>query len=237
MKKVFILILCLCLMLCCTACVFNMETGTTKTPSDPTTEPTNDTIFIDNMPYILRFDSFDELVELWELQDADEETVQAYLWDFESRNFLVNGLESKEDIVEMFDEIGGWKIPYIAQESGFQLKELSYSPNRGTMDIEYYTSFELKRNEFLLFSYSPNYDYTPKGEAVGNITIAGETVSLHDEPTFNNKYQLLGKVGTTPRMTMYYSINYKTMDEIQHDVAQHITVMTLAELIQQHHSA
>lgn len=232
MEKGLILLLCLCLTICCTACAFHTEANPTERFSDPTTEPTYK-VFVDNMPYKLDFASFDELVELWQMQYADEETVNEYLWDFESRSFLVNGLESREHIVQLFDKIGKWEIPYIAKETGFQLKKLSYSPDRGTLHIEYCTSSPTKWNEFLKFWYNPNYDLVIDYEAVGSITIAGETVVLYDDPDYVGTYELRGEVGTNPRMVVDYSAKHKTLDEIQNDVAQYITLITLEELIAQ----
>lgn len=240
MKKTLLIFLCVCLTLCCTACAFNVETTPTEATLLPTqTDPTDDYVGKD-IPTKIRFESFDELAEAWALQNADEATVQAYLADWLSRTGLVNGLCTREDIVEIFDEIGSWDIPYLDPKSGMVLKELSYYPDKdwNKLDIVYSTNYEVIEENLLRFTirYSDE-EWVSSGEVAGNITLDGKTVTLYRYADDTGRYKLGGEVpGVTPRMSVRYSRKDKTMDEIQEQIAQYVTISPLRDIVAQFQS-
>ncbi len=113
MKKIITIAMVFCVLLCCIGCSSRNSGEVVSNPPEDNTSSESNTPITDSQsedsyqpydstiepPHILVFDSFEQMAELQKMLDEDDEIIYEYL---RSKNYVMNGLSSKNDVVEFF---------------------------------------------------------------------------------------------------------------------------------------
>lgn len=249
-KKTFIFSICICISICCVACSFDTDSNIKElnlvqnnreelcvTPigdSDKNRIPSSDNKHPD-VPYILDFDSFDEIAELSNILDEEEDVIKGYL---DSTGFSMNGISSKEDIIDLFDQIGDLCLLHLEDESGYELLGVSYYISYGYLMSTYRDGNEIVR--FICYvggdagSIGPTSTGTIDTEVVSKLTIMDKTVKLHRVEASGSPFSLIGSVTTSNSQITILLSNNEPAREIDATLSKNANISTLREIIQKY---
>ena len=105
MKKISYLLVAMLFLAGCAN--MTMEVGQHDLPETGFSE---DVSVLAEPPFQLSFDGYDSLRELESMLEKDEEHIEAYLY---KHNFLMNGLQTRDDIKTLFTALRGTYLPVI----------------------------------------------------------------------------------------------------------------------------
>lgn len=235
MKKLFAGSIVLCTLLCCIGCSTDNTRDTTGQINDSIRTTVDSGNEISGVPFILTFDSFGQIAELKNMLEEDENTVADYL---ESKDrscyYSMNGILSKHDIVELFNDIGDLSMLHLDPASGYDLVNITYY-----LDYNYVMSTYEKGSEIVRFTcYISNSDETTtsnsgsifKTDIVGNFSIGNKEIDLHKVEDVNSRFALASSIETTNSLiTILFSDDNE--ETIRNIIGENMVSSTLLDLI------
>ncbi|MDE7300170.1 MAG: hypothetical protein K2N94_15340 [Lachnospiraceae bacterium] len=264
MKKLYICILCLAV-ICLAACseekiekswentenqqsLISENNVNTDDGIDDNAEKRND--LPHDVPYILAFDSFDKIAELREIVNKNNQEIESYL---KSNGFNMNGLRSKEDVNNLFNQIGNLNILYLDDASGYNLAGILYYVSYGYIMFTYSNGNDIVR--FICYiddgeistdnnNMNMNSCYIDDGEISTNnnnmntnsataeeLMISGNVVSLYKVEDTDSPFKLSGRFETSnSNITILFS-NQEETNVVVENIRENVVVSTLLDLI------
>lgn len=231
-KKLFVGIIVFSIVLCCLGCYFDNEKDLRVQSADNV--QTNEVADhgTSDVPYVLVFDSFEQIGTLKNMIEEDENTVIGYL---NSNNYSMNGITSKRDIVELFNDIGDLCMLHLDSISGYDLVSISYY-----VSYNYVMSTYKNGNDIVRFiCYIGNSKETTawngasvhETEIVSSFNIENKKFDLHNVDDENSPFALAGSIGTSnSQITILFSDNNEEI--IRNKIGGNIVSSTLLELIE-----
>ena len=245
MRKLFICILCFAV-ICLAACSEGEIEKSRQNTEDQQSSISENNVNMDDdiddnaetrndlpheAPYVLTFASFDKIAELREIVNKNNEEIESYL---DSNGFSMNGVTSKEDVNNLFDQIGDLNMLHLDDASGYKL-----------VGISYYVSYD-----YIMSTYSNGNDtvrficYIDDGEILTDnnnmntnsateekLTISGNVVSLYKIEDKDSPFELSGGFKTSnSNITILFS-NQEEMNAAVEDIGANVVVSTLLDLI------
>ena len=156
---------------------------TTPAPTTPVvttpapTTPATTTSFVTGTqptppPRILYFRSLENVRELKSMLDKDDATVKEYL---RNTRYYMNGLRSKEDVIQMFEYIGNLNMLHLDPSSGYKLVWLDYCVDYNYIDYCYASETDQVR---LICYIDPSEDFGSVDDADIIFTLTFADVSF-----------------------------------------------------------
>lgn len=115
-------------------------------------------------PRSITIRSVDELTEMREIVEADDQKITDYLW---RTQYIANGLESREDIIDFLELIDTIQIPYI-KDSMF--RALTHYPESNSLTVDMFFETELGERTSFRFFLNGSSDGNIAQESVRNTT-------------------------------------------------------------------
>lgn len=232
MKKTVSMLLCICLIICCSACSINNEIN----PSEPTnTEDLGKPSY--STPKRLYVHSDDEFVELWNLRYADAETIMKHTYDPDLAPNSDTCIISNKQLNNLLASIVDIKMPYIKEESKYKRTMLDYDLDLKVFDVIYSRETFVEGKMLVRFNTWASINVA-NYEVAGYITVAGERVTLYryKDPSQAGTYKLIGFMRTTNSEWAILFSKDVEMSKIQ-EIADYIEITTIREIIRQRTAA
>ena len=242
MRKLFICILCfgvICLAACSEGEIEKSRQNTENQQSsisennvntdDDNAETRNDLPY--EAPYVLTFASFDEIAELREIVNKNKEEIESYL---DSNGFSMNGVTSKEDVNNLFDQIGDLNMLHLDDASGYKLVGISYYVSYGYIMSTYSNGNDTVR--FICYIddgeiSTDNNNMNTNSATAEKLTISGNVVSLYKIEDKDSPFELSGRFKTSnSNITILFS-NQVEMNVVVEDIGANVVVSTFRDLI------
>lgn len=231
-KKLFVGIIVSCIFLCCIGC--SADTSKDKKDQTAVNNQNNDGFGDEtsDVPYVLAFDSFEQIAALKNMLEEDENTVADYL---NSNNYSMNGLTSKRDIGELFNDIGDLNMLHLDPASGYDLGGISYYVSYNYIMSTYKNGSDMVR----FICYIGNSNETTawnsadvhETEIVSNFSIGNKTIGLHNVDDENSPFALAGSIETTnSQIAMFFTDDNE--ETIRNRIGENIVSSTLLDLIE-----
>ena len=238
MKKLCVLLLLLSLLLGCVGCgADHGEGNTTPIATDPpaettptVTEPPLDTTpagseppadttpvestpsvgpFAPVPPYMLLFDSYEEIRELREMIEADEATLREYISVHYPSSMDIFAGNPKKEIRELFNTIGNWYLPYVDPVTGYHSFAIGYyyHPHDTVVGKHFRISYG-KENKLLVgFTCTVKEDSGNEAEdeepIAFTMSIGGQTVPVY-QSSFNHHAFYCTVYSTNMRVMIHF---------------------------------
>lgn len=238
MKKNIAIIMLFSVLLCCIGC-FAHTSGTTVPDQFNSVLSESETPITDShtddehheVPFILAFNSFNELAELKNMLVEDEEIIVDYLDD---KGFSMNGLSTKNDVVELFERIGDLSMLHLDVSSGYELVGVSYYVTYDYLLSTYKNGEEIVR--FICYigtvgEMNSSSVGSLSTESIGTFSVGDNTVGLHSVEETNSPFALSGNIKTAnSQITILLSENDEAT--IRNSISVNIISSTLMHLIE-----
>ena len=164
---------------------------TTPVESTPSVGP-----FAPSPPYMWHFDSYEELRELKEMTKEDNDAILAYM----KGNGLIYGFwgppitHIKEGLIELFDTIGNWYLPYVDPVTGYHSFTIIYYPREDNMHGKHFLILYGNEEHKLLVDFTCTVKEDDSDEAENEAPIAftmsigGQTVPVRQSSSVPDWY-------------------------------------------------
>ena len=245
MKKLYICILCLaaiCLAACSEEKIEKSWQNTENHQSSISENNVNTDDGIDDnaekrndlphdVPYILAFDSFDKIAELREIVNKNNQEIESYL---KSNGFNMNGLRSKEDVNNLFNQIGNLNILYLDDASGYNLAGILYYVSYGYIMFTYSNGNDIVR--FICYIddgeiSTNNNNMNTNSATAEELMISGNVVSLYKVEDTDSPFKLSGRFEiSNSNITILFSGQEET-NVVVENIRENVVVSTLLDLI------
>ena len=203
--------------------------------SVPTKESTENEA--EEPPEILNLESFEKIAELKSMLEEEEDAVSGYL---DSNNYSMNGLSSKEDITELFNEIGDLTMFHMDDDSGYRVAGILYYPEYKYILSTYSNGRHSDTLRFVCYiGASDKRDTANPAEgaetAVTFLRIGDEEVALYKVEE-SGSYELTG--GTETKNSQITILLFDDNEEtIRNAIQGHIVTATFLELVEDKYSS
>lgn len=183
-----------------------------------------------DIPQVLSFDSFEQIAELYSVSVEVEETVVEYL---DQKGFSTNGLETKNDVTEMFERIGSLNMLHLDSSSGYKLAGVSYYVTYDYIMSTYRSGDDIVR--FICYigsadEQTSSSDDCTENDFVGTISIGTAPVALRKVTNTNSPFTLFGRIETAnSRISILLSEDDEA--EIENSIGANIILTNLTDLI------
>lgn len=183
------------------------------------------------VPYVLTFDSFDKIAELREIVNKGNDEIENYL---DINGFSMNGLTCREDINNLFDQIGNLNMLHIDDASMYNLVEISYYASYGYVMSTYSNDSDTVR--FICYinggKVSADTNNVDTNSAVTErLTIFGNVVSLFEIEDTDSPFELSGRFETPNSNITILLSNQEDMSVAVEDIGTNVVSSTLFDLI------
>lgn len=232
MKKSFVEIIVLCIFLCCLGC-FSDNRKDTKVQSADKMQANGDfDCETPDVPYVVSFDSLEQIKTLKNMLKEDDKMVVDYL---NSNNYSMNGITSKRDIGELFHEIGDLCMLHLDATSGYELANVSYYVSYHYIMSTYKNGSDMVR----LICYIGNSDEkngwnrtgVHETDIVSNISIGNKEIGLHHVKDENSPFTFASNIETTnSQISILFSEDNE--ETIRNKIGEYIVSSTLLELLE-----
>ena len=234
MKNKLLITILSCILFACTGCSADNSGGGVSDDilsddhasiSDPQAES-----LPPDIPQVLSFESFEQIAELNSVAIEDEETVAEYL---NQKGFSINGLETKNDVAEMFERIGSLNMLHLDTSSGYKLTGVSYYVTYDYIMSTYRSGDDIVR--FICYigsadEQTSSSDDSTENDFVGKIRIGAASVGLRKVTNTNSPFALFGRIETAnSRISILLSEDDEA--EIENSIGTNIILTTLTDLI------
>jgi len=253
MKKLYALLLSLCVLMGCIGCASGNDDPTTPAPTTPapttpaptTPAPTTPTpttpapttpvvttptiTFPSSPPPTLYFRSFDEVRELKSMLGEDDATLETYL---RSKDYYMNGLRSKENINHFFDTVGSIDIMLLDPATGYEMRHFSYTHNSTIAVFIYHNGTDMVRFvHYINNDAAYNVATDVKTGVTFTVKTGGKTVELYVTGNEGDMFRSLGIIkGTNAKAIIHITEDDETV--VKSIFEEMATFTTLNELIE-----
>lgn len=184
-----------------------------------------------DVPYVLTFDSFDKLAELRDVVNKSGDEINNYL---ATNGYDMNGLTSKDDINNLFEQIGNLNMLHFDDASSYKLVEISYYVSYGYVMSTYSNDIDIVR--FICYikdeeTSADMYSAELNSDVSARLTISGDVVSLYAIEEPNSPFELLGRFETPNSNITILLSNQENMSVTIEDIDTNVESSTLFDLI------
>lgn len=232
MKKLLVSIMTLCIFFCCVSCSTDNVTDTNPHLSEKKQINEDMSHERPEPPCVLVFDSFEKIAELKSMLEEDNDTVVDYL---DNNNYYMNGLTSKNDIANLFNDIGGLNMFHMDPSSGYSIDSILYYLSYNYIMSTYSNGHDCIR--FICYigpsdeKNTLNKTDIIESDIVGNLYIGNKKIELSKTKEENSPYALVGKTQTAnSRINIFLFEDNE--EAIRDTLSKNIVSSTLLNLIE-----
>ena len=233
MKKLLVIFMVICIIFSFVSCAVNPKN--TEQSDANLGNTTNENLASQSPPPALNFSSVNDLVELKSMLEKSEEEVKKFL---KEKNYI-DTLYTKKEIEMFFEEIGNLQILHLTEASGYNLVDIQYVEDYGTIDTVY-----LNDDGFIrLYRYLPDsrlLSGSDKTEPISRpiakekLTVLNQTLDFQIMNDDERGYRVCSTLKAFDSYVLLYLTDNAKKGFDLNAIEQNIVETTLNELIEEY---